>query len=299
METIQIELHRTVGRHGRGPPKHHLPHVDGDLGAQVHHVCDRFRLRAEIVPAGSAVCVELNVREIGGLPFCIQIGNKPHCSDRAGVVPRLSQIIAVKMHGMRKTKHLVRFDDSFDILGRAEVEVGNGLSDTFHILSPAPHLGAKWIGQFDPVAFHGIEPPGDKRGRPLYVSGGYGTHDSPVTVEEGENKTILERRVFELLMGMPGFKRGHCSFGERSIPHKRIPITVPVGCRDTVSGHGTHPLSPGSPSRPHILGAHVPAEVHLRSADMRMGVYSSRKGQTSAGIDDFGSFGLLIGDSAV
>ena len=191
MQPVEVELHRAVGGHGGGSAEHDLTHVDGYLRAEVDHVCNGFCFGAEVAPAGTAVGVELNMGEVGGLPFFVQVRDKPHGSEGAGVVAGFAEVVAVQVNRVREAEHFVCFDDAFDELGGGEVEEGDGFSDTFDVFAPAPHFGSQGVGEFDAVSFDGVEPPGDEGCRTFDVAGCDRPHDTPVSVEEGQDKAVL------------------------------------------------------------------------------------------------------------
>ena len=90
----------------------------------------------------------------------------------------------------------------------------------------------------------------------------------------------------ELFVGVAGFKRRHCSFGQGGVAHEGVAVAVAVGGRDAVAGDGTHAVTAGSAARTHVLGAHVSAEVDFCSADVGVGVNTSRQDKHAAAVDD-------------
>ena len=128
VESVEVVLERAVGGHRGGLVQRYAAEIEGDVLLLVDVVHDFFGLGAEVLPALSAIRVEL---EVGGVQdrFTAELvlGLDSLCKfegcNGVRVVTGVAEIVLVEVNGVRKAEVLVCLHKALDDLPGSDLEV--------------------------------------------------------------------------------------------------------------------------------------------------------------------------------
>ena len=214
---------RAVGRHARRLTEEDLPDVDRDLRVPVHMIRQVGHARAEQarLRLGAPVAVKLNVCQVDAVPV-----ERLECFQRRFGVTRDAEVQAVKVHRVRQAQFVDRPRQARQDRPGGDPEMFNLVVDRDNIPRPLlPALDAARVDDLDPVPLRRAEQPGDgvahRVGPPLPDP----IHQEMVVPHQDEERLVDQRRVGELVVGVPRRERRDRGVERGRVTEPRVQIS--------------------------------------------------------------------------
>ena len=215
-----------------------------------------------------------------------------HALERGRGVPRLPQVVAMDVHGMRELQLVGGAREGIQDLPWRDGARPERIVQTAHVApipSTLPHCDAARVHDLDRVTPSRPQEPRHVIARPRALTGGELAKQIVVVAEQHEEAGIDDRCVVELRVRVPSGEGGHGRFHHRGIAEPGVAIAGRKGARHRPPGARARDRAILEPRRGQwigrvLFGEQPPGVVHARPGDVRVHVHAAGHHHHAAGV---------------